>query len=189
MKLEDIKTPEELIGFRAKTVKYGFVSEDGKIYEPSPTFGSDMDKHYKIRLGEDLIRAGYGVCWDFTEFERLFFENRGIEHECYYIKRYLANGGTSTHAFLIYKDGDKWRWLEDLSKAYDTSTQALEGIMPVLLNKHEGTIQNKFDLHKYPKVEENLTSAEFMEHCESEEQMGKSQPVVRIKGNQNEQQN
>lgn len=165
----NITTPQELLEFLKKTMKYGFVS-DGKIYN-HPLIDGVMEKHYKLRLGEDLIQSKYGICWDFTEFERTYFENFGMEHECYYVQGFKENSKTTpTHTFLIYKDENKWKWFEYSWRKmrgiheYETKEDALVDITTKHLKYHK-CIENKYRLYKYTKVKKNLTAVEFIKHC------------------------
>ena len=170
--LQTIKTPPQLLQFLQDTMKYGFVA-DGKVYTKAER--QQWVAHYKIRFGEDLIQAGYGACFDYAELQRSFFEKWGMEHECYFLRGYRAkkNKNAKTlpfHTFLIYKDGDKWKWFEYSFRTlrgiheYQTKQQALADVVSKALEYHN-CVQDKFDLYKYPKVTKNLTAIQFVKHC------------------------
>lgn len=108
-----IESPQELMEFFEKNMKYGFVYR-GKVFtEFEPDFQKNMDKLYKLRLGDDFIKNKYGVCWDFCELERAFFENANIQHKCYFIESTInKNEGGPTHTFALFKNKDKWFWFE-----------------------------------------------------------------------------
>lgn len=99
-----VKTPEDLMNYFNANMKYGFVYKNKIFTDLEPDFQKNMDKFYKLRLKEDFLKHKYGVCWDFCEFEREFFESTGIEHRCFFIESFLKheNGGP-THTFALYK--------------------------------------------------------------------------------------
>lgn len=167
----NIFTPEGLLDYFNKNMNYGFVYR-GKVFTDNyPDFQTDMDKYYKLRIGEDFIKYKYGVCWDFCELERQFFISKGIEHECYFIESFITREqGGPTHTFCLYKDGNKWYWLEyawayhrDIH-SYDSKEQALSDI----LNKFERFFNRKLtniNMYKTKPITKRLNTYEFVEEC------------------------
>ena len=68
-----IETSKDLMNYFDKNMHYGFVYKKKVFTDNEPDFQKNMDKFYKLRVGEDFIKSGYGVCWDFCELEREFF--------------------------------------------------------------------------------------------------------------------
>lgn len=168
----EINSPQYLLNFLVENMKYGF-EYDGKIYT-----NADRDewiKHYKIKLGENLIRTGYGACFDFAEFQRQCFEKWGYEHECYFLRGYRDEQHKDLkalpfHTFLVYNDGNKWKWFEYSFRVfrgiheYETKAQAIKDVVAKALEYHQ-CVKDKYDLYKYPKVTKNLTVTQFIKHC------------------------
>ena len=171
MNFNDLKTPEELMQFLQDKINYGFVADN--VTYKYPIKEEDIHQHYKIRLGEDLIDTGYGVCWDITELQRKFFENAGIKHECYFLQAYKKDNiarPIHTHAFLIYHEDNQWKWFEysfsqhrGIHENYKTKQELLNDVATKFLARHER--ENYYDLHKYPRVTKALTANQFIKHC------------------------
>ena len=167
----NIKTPQELMKFFEDNMKYGFTYK-GKVYtDLESDFQKNMDRFYKIRLGQDFINSGYGVCWDFCELERLFFSSFNIEHKCYFIESYVnrAEGGP-THTFAIYKQNNKWYWFEYSwfyhrgIWEYSTLDEALKDILTKFEKFYDRRLIN-IRMYETTKVTKRLDTFEFVEHC------------------------
>ena len=167
----NVKTPQELMKFFEDNMQYGFTYRNKVYTDLEPDFQENMDKFYKIRLGEDFIKSGYGVCWDFCELERKFFTENNIEHKCYFIESYInRKEGGPTHTFAIYKQNNKWYWFEYSwfyhrgIWEYSSIDEALQGI----LNKFDEFYNKKLiniGLYETEKVSKRLNVFEFVEHC------------------------
>lgn len=59
MKIEDIKTPEDILEFMNENIKYGWIDEDNKKHIKSL---KGFRKHYKTMSLEDTLRLGMGTC-------------------------------------------------------------------------------------------------------------------------------
>ena len=178
-RFDELQTPEELMQFMSANLKYGFVNDDDKVFV-TPDELRQMEQHYKIRLGDDLIKNGYGLCWDQAELQRLFFEKNNIPHECYFTANYNSQKRLGrTHTFLLYKDGDKTKWFEHafgLQRGiheYDSKQQALDEILCKLIQiaVKEGSEVARVEMFKYPKVTKSLTPSDFIMHCRSGERL------------------
>ncbi len=106
-----IKNPEELLIYMDKNITYGFLGKNGKKY-----LDANSDNWYEeclVQCGKEVIKSGIGTCYDQTELERLWFEKNN-----YIFKTIFAwfevgrENDFPTHAFLIYKNNNKWYWFE-----------------------------------------------------------------------------
>ncbi len=166
-----IKTPKQLMEFLNKNLKYGFTYRN-KIYtEDNPNFNDNMNKFYKVRLKKDFIKSGYGVCWDFCEFEREFFSSLKIKHECYFIVNFLTRiKGGPTHTFLIYEQNNKWYWFEYSwfnfrgIWEYSSRGEALKDIINKFISLNAQKY-NHTELYKTNRITKRLNTFEFCEHC------------------------
>ena len=62
-KEKGITTSQLLMQFLEKSMKYGFTYRGQVFTNDQVGFQEKMDKFYKIRLGEDFVKNGYGVCY------------------------------------------------------------------------------------------------------------------------------
>lgn len=166
-----ISTPQDLMRYFEKNMKYGFVYH-GKVFtDLEPNFQKNMDKFYKLRLGEDFLKNKYGVCWDFCELERAFFSNKQIEHKCFFIESFInrAEGGP-THTFALYKRGNKWFWFEYAWQfkrgihEYESEQSALRDIVHSFKSFYEQSLNN-VRVYETNKFTRRVNTFEFVEQC------------------------
>lgn len=179
----NVNTPEELMEFFKKNLEYGFTC-DGVVYlENRPDFGEKFNELYKIRLGEDFIKEGYGVCWDFCELEREFFKAKNIEHECFFMisSNNRAEGGP-THTFALYQQNGKWYWFEYSwfnhrgIWEFDTKEKALNTVIETFREECTMKEYKNVDTFKIDAIKERLNAFDFVEFClngEPVESLGK----------------
>jgi hypothetical protein len=113
---EKLKTPEELLDYMNKNIKYGYIGkESNHIYSSGDVdFDNNFDNEYFLQTPEQLISSKHGVCWDQTEFERSWFSKNQYESKVYFlmfVKEELNN--LPTHTFLVYKNDNKFYWFEN----------------------------------------------------------------------------
>lgn len=128
-----------------------------------------MFQHYQLKTGEDLVKSGYGVCWDFCELEREFCEQKQIPHESYFFLPFLEqNKGGATHTFLLFEQNKKWYWFEYAWQAYrgiweySTKEEAFNDIMSKLC---QNNAYEKIDVYKTTKAKAGMNALEFVEYC------------------------
>lgn len=166
-----IKTPEDLMNFFKSNMKYGFVYRNRVFTDLEPDFQKNMDKFYKLRLGENFIKNKYGVCWDFCELERTFFEYANIEHKCYFIESFInREQGGPTHTFALYKHKDKWLWFEYAWQyyrgihEYNNIDKAIHDIVSKFKSFFNNQVYN-IGLYETRKFTKRVDAFEFVEHC------------------------
>ena len=167
----NITTPEELMQYFKNHCNYGFVYRNKTFTDDQPDFQKNMDKLYKIRLGEDFLKHKYGVCWDFCELERLFFLQENFEHECYFIESYITpEEGGPTHTFALFQHNNKWFWFEFAWLfyrgiwEYNSKEEALKDILEKFENLYDNQLIN-ISIYQTQKVTKRLNAFEFVEHC------------------------
>jgi len=116
-KLETITSPSELMDFLSAEIKYGFVKRSsGKILTNPATeeWRNCWTKEYFLQNPAELLRSKHGVCWDYVELERYWFQSLGYEIKTFYMAVIMEGENRfSTHTFLAYLDQDKWYWFEN----------------------------------------------------------------------------
>ena len=102
-----IKTPEELFEFMSQ-IDYEWMDKDGNFHKD---ITPEMYENYSFMSPSEVLKYKKGICVDQTEFERDWFSKNGYEHKVMNIQIDLENESPG-HAFLIYKDNDKYYWFE-----------------------------------------------------------------------------
>lgn len=70
-------------------------------------------EEYRLQSPDDTLEARSGICFDFVELERAWFEAHGYEVRTYFEMVALDyENDYPTHSFLIYKDAGVWYWFE-----------------------------------------------------------------------------
>lgn len=65
MGIDNIKSPNELYNYMNKNIKYGFVDNNGYIYDTSlKTFENDLINKWIYREPKYIIGNKYGICFD-----------------------------------------------------------------------------------------------------------------------------
>lgn len=169
----NVNTPEDLMRFLEENMRYGFKYRNKIFTEDNNHFQEEMDKLYKLRLGDDFIKSGYGVCWDFCELEREFFLSKKIPHECYFIESFLnRSDGGPTHSFALFQQNDKWHWFEfswgDQRGIWEFATK--EDALNHIMEKYKAFCAqvghcSKINLYKIPKFTKRLDTFEYVEKC------------------------
>ena len=166
-----IKSPQDLMKYFESNMKYGFVYH-GKVFtDLEPDFQKNMDQFYKLRLGEDFIKNKYGVCWDFCELERAFFEYANIEHKCYFIESFInREEGGPTHTFALFKNQNKWCWFEYAWQfergfhEYNSLDEALVDIVEKFKSFFNSQVYN-VRVYETKKFTKRVDTFEFVEQC------------------------
>lgn len=166
-----IETPEDLMNYFQDNMKYGFIYR-GKVFtDREPDFQKNMDRFYKLRRKEDFIKNKYGVCWDFCECEREFFEFSNIEHRCFFIESFISRKeGGPTHTLALYNKGNKWYWFEYAWQVYrgiheyESVEQALKDVLGKFTAFY-GRQLNQVRVYEFPKLSRRVNTFEFVEHC------------------------
>jgi hypothetical protein len=102
---------KELNEYLSNNTTYGFVGNDGKTYVSDSDISENFSEQYRLRSGEDILLDGVGVCWDYVEVERLYFDYHKIPYKTIFLDYYGPESRPS-HAFLMYQEDNRWIWFE-----------------------------------------------------------------------------
>ena len=174
---ENIKSPQELLNLMSK-INYGYLGKNGRIYHfDDEDFNSSWEKNYILESPEEILKTGFGNCWDQTELERCWFENKGYEYKTLYeMVKLDYDTPYPTHSFLIYKDeNNNWNWFENSD--YDNrgihTFSTLEELIKYQLNNYKKLLKKynitsieleKIILNEFSKPKVHSTSEEYLEH-------------------------
>lgn len=107
-----INTPEELLEFMDRNINYGIKDDEGNVYLWNmDSFQDACETKWKFKSGLDVVRLGYGHCWDQVEIERDWFSKHNYEFKTLFIYS-DSDFPYVCHTYLVYKDNDKWNWFE-----------------------------------------------------------------------------
>ena len=116
--IADIKSIDDLKQFY-KTCRYSLVDwKADKCWKETHknTAFEDWEKEWKLLTPEQIIKYRCGICYDTAMMSKYFLDKWGIQNQFYfgYTKRSKSDdyNDDPTHTFVIYKDQDKWKWLE-----------------------------------------------------------------------------
>ena len=175
----NISSPQDLMKYFEENMNYGFVYGK-KVYtdsDPNFNFQKEMDRYYKLRLGEDFLKSKYGVCWDFCVLEREFFEQAGIENRCFFMEGFKnREEGGPTHTFALYKQDDKWIWFEYSWLYYRGFREynSVEEALTDIVEKFKGFYDVKFEsvkIFNLPRFDKRVDTCEFVERCLDQNQV------------------
>lgn len=118
-KYNKLSSPEELLEFMQKEIKYGICGNDKKIYSDWDSKSNFEFQHacqskYFLCDKERILKTGYGTCWDQVELERDFFKSHGYEFKTFFIWfLFDYENNYLTHSYLVYKRNNKYYYFEN----------------------------------------------------------------------------
>ena len=123
-------------------------------------------RQYRTLSIEEILKFNAGICYDVTALENYIFKLKfpNIWHRCYYTE---SDGGSYTHAFLLYKDFDhKYKFIYTKDEAGAWYTYAESFSLYSVLYKTEKKIYKyndvPFAIFEYtPPTEIHLTIDDF----------------------------
>lgn len=107
---DHVKSPEELLNFMDKCIKYGIYGTDGKVYEAweadsNSDFQVACQTKYALCDIDRSLKYGYGTCWDQVELERDWFSKNNYQFRTLFIWfLFEKDNNYITHSYLVYKD-------------------------------------------------------------------------------------
>ncbi len=154
-KLEGIK-----LGYRDK--------EDNKYIGFDPNF----KETFYLQSPKQLLESKIGSCFDQVELERELISRLGVDCRTYFIS-YPDDDYDMAHAFIIYKDSQKYYWLENAWRKYKGLHvyNSKDDLFDDVLGKFVKTIPNgefkKVKLYLYEKPRSGISYAKFVSNCMS----------------------
>ena len=178
-KYNKINTPEQLLEFM-DNIEYGMKDEEGNIYKwDMDNFQEACQTKWKFKKGIDIVKLGYGHCWDQVEIERDWFIKHNYEFKTLFIMFENDLAPYICHTYLVYKEQEKnkWSWFEHADEnnkgihQFDTIEEAISAQKKahIKLNKSMGLpINNKIidTIHIYEYTPPKLGSSnqEFIDN-------------------------
>lgn len=170
--MSSITTPEELNKYM-DCIEYGFMSKkDGRIDSKHKKFDDEkyFYKEYYLQSPGELLESKLGVCWDQTELERSWFNEKGINNTIIYIE-ILDDKDIPSHTFLVYETEKDFRWFEhswDAFKGIHPFTKLRDLISTVITNhqKFNNDTTSPVNIRLLSKAPSfHISCDEFMEYA------------------------
>ena len=171
-----ISTPEELQSFMEENIKFGLYGTNKKLYDTSDLDALELanEIYWNLSSPANTLKVGYGQLFDQVELEREWFTSHNYECKTLYIT-FLVDKPNSypTHAYLAYKENDKWKWMENCDKGnigiheYDTISDLITDQMTKhvrLTEKFNPLDQESLDclhIYEYKKPKYGIDSKEM----------------------------
>jgi hypothetical protein len=151
-------------------IEYGYINKDGeRVFNIDER---EFWKGYRLQSPDELRVSRLGVCWDQVEMEREVFEKMEIGCASVYVE--LESG--NSHTFCVYREGDKWVWVEHsygrvagVHRGYNKIEDIVDEVVGYMVEdkvkegEEEGN-EIKFS-GVYDKPEYGINCGEFMEWC------------------------
>jgi len=181
-KIYDIESPEELLDYMNKNIKYGFVGKNGKQY--TDMFSEEWNDWYSqciVQTGEEVLKSNIGTCWDQVELERLWFEKHKYTFYTFFMWFEISRESNyPTHTFLIFENNNKYYWFEhafESQKGLHEFNSLNEAIEYVKSKQIEYTKMNYKDasdedmkcltVYEYSKPKDHLNVDGYFNHVTS----------------------
>lgn len=165
--------PKEVMDLM-NSIDYGWIDSEGKYYN---CLNKDNCNKYKLLKAKDIIKNGFGVCWDQVEVERFYLRNNKINIRTIFM--YYEDGiDDESHTFLTYQKNNKYYWFEHAWMEYKGIHEydTFDALIQDVKNKFGRKIDDNFDndrlhcyIYKKPKV--GLGVDEFYEFCKQGEEI------------------
>ncbi len=148
-------------------LKLGYRDREGNFYAG---FKNNFKELFYLQSPKQLAESKIGTCFEQVEYERDLISKMNVELRTYFIN-YPCDNYDMSHAFLIYKDNQKYYWLENAwvkykgVHIYDSKEQLFLDV----LTKFVATIPNgefkKVRLYMYEKPRFGINYAKFLSNC------------------------
>ena len=99
---------------KMEQIQYGWVDKSHKIHK---TVNNDFSESYRLQSPKEVIKSGFGVCWDQVELERYYFKGNNLNIKTYFLV-YYDNDKCPSHTFLTFEKDGKYYWFEHSYKKY-----------------------------------------------------------------------
>ena len=165
---ETINTPQDLMKWMNGNIQYGYI--DGRTDTKVNNYNNDdFYRYYVLESPEQILVSRTANCFGQTEFERKWFQSKGINHRVFYIEDELVKD--DCHSFLLYELNNKVFWFENSWKKYkgihqfSTWKDALQNILNDFNQESNPSKNNAgailFELNKIPNF--GITYGEYID--------------------------
>lgn len=184
MKYESLESPFELLEFINKTISYGYMGRNKKIYLTNDdSFYSDWFDNYILENPNEVILNKVGNCYDLVELERDWFTNHNYEIKTFYIMAEVNYANNyPTHTFLVFRENNSWNLFEsaDYKNRGIIKFDNIDELIDYQINKQKQLIKsidgnfkslNKIHVYEYSKLKYGISAKGFIDYCLNSKQV------------------
>ena len=147
MKMEDIKTPQDVLEFMKKNVGYGWVDVNGEIHEGNIKNAREL---YRTMSIDTVLENKMGTCIEQAYLIHYLLNKINVPNKLFCLRIFVPNPYKEndflvyTHCFVLYYEGDKIYHLEYADKDrigiydYDEEYEVLYFLAGYYKNVHKG---------------------------------------------------
>ena len=142
-------------------INLGYVCQNG---QKKLIIDNDFDENYSLQNAKDVLENKIGLCFDQVELERELISKMNVDSRTYYMY-YLEND--NAHAFLVYKDNDKYYWFEHAwlkyrgIHVYESKRELIRDIVNKYCDTIENCKRNKIKIYDYQKPRKGINYIKF----------------------------
>ena len=128
----------------------------------------DFKDTYYLQSSKELMESKIGMCFDQVELERDLLSKLEIELRTYFI---MYPDNECSHAFLIYKENNKYYWLEHAwmkykgIHEYDTKNDLLVDVIGKFVNMIPNGDVSKVKLYIFDKPRKGINYTRYMSNA------------------------
>lgn len=154
-----VKVVEEL----AK-IKLGYVD---KNKNKQIKCGYDFKAIYVLQSPKQVAENKIGLCFDQVEYERELISKMNITNRTYFIMYQDSDVGPA-HAFLLFKDNNKYYWFENAwlkyrgIHEYDTKEEALLDIKYKFIATLDSYTESKLRIYEFDKPRSGINYVKYL---------------------------
>jgi len=147
MKLEDVKTPEDILKFMDDNIQYGWIDVNGEKHIGNM---KNFRRLYRTMSLEETLKYGMGTCVEQVYLMKYLLDNLGIKNKMFCTRIYEGRDFNNLeeeehmHCFLLYYIGDKVFQIEHPNwervgiYEYESEEDAISKINQIYIEMAEG---------------------------------------------------
>ena len=170
MRLEDIKTPEDILTFMNEHIEYGWIDEKGKKHIRSL---KNFRRDYHTLSTEECLKLGIGTCIEQVKLMSELLDMIQIPNKMFCTRIYEGNdfndlkADEHMHCFVLYYLNDKVYQIEHPNwerigiYEFDSEEEAIEKINAIYVEMSGGIAR---PVTEFFGVKSNLSFKEFNQY-------------------------
>lgn len=104
-----------------KNTKYGVLNRYTNTAYPDKN--DQAWRNWRLNTPQQTLKYRVGNCYDTVELTKKVLNRLKIPHQAYFgINKYRQGVQVPSHSFVVYKDKDKWKWLQGSWGPYKNNT-------------------------------------------------------------------
>ena len=148
-------------------IKNGYRDKYGrKFIEPNKKFKEE----YYLQSPEEVLSNKFGIVFDQVELERELITNIGLDSRTYFMI-YNSLENEMSHSFLVFKNGNKYYWLENAwikyrgVHEYDKKEDLLKDVIKKFVATIKDGDESKIRLYQFNKPNYGISYNKYVRNC------------------------